>query len=55
MREEEYTIPKMVDDVRAGTLQRRHFIKQLRLMGLSAVDTIVAAAAARQFASTPVP
>ncbi len=34
MQEEEYTIPEMVDDVRAGTMQRRHFIKQLTLMGL---------------------
>jgi len=57
MQEEEYTIPEMVDDVRAGTMQRRHFIKQLTLMGLSAagVGAIVAAAASRQFASTPVP
>lgn len=57
MQEEEYTIPEMVDDVRAGTMQRRHFIKQLTLMGLSAagVGAIVAAAASRQFASTSVP
>ncbi len=57
MQEEKYTIPEMVDDVRAGTMQRRHFIKQLTLMGLSAagVGAIVAAAASRQFASTPVP
>jgi steroid delta-isomerase-like uncharacterized protein len=56
MQEEEYTIPEMVDDVRAGKMQRRHFIKQLTLMGLSAagVGAIVAAAASRQFASTPV-
>ena len=57
MQEEKYTIPEMVDNVRAGTMQRRHFIKQLTLMGLSAagVGAIVAAAASRQFASTPVP
>ncbi len=56
MREEEYTIPEMVDKVRTGTMPRRHFIRQLTLMGLSAagVGAIVAAAASRQFASTPV-
>ena len=56
MREKEYTIPEMVDEVRAGTMQRRQFIRQLTLMGLSAagVGAIAAAAAARQFASTPV-
>ncbi len=56
MREEEYTIPEMVDKVRAGTMPRRHFIRQLTLMGLSAagVGAIVAAAASRQFTTTPV-
>ena len=56
MREENYTIPEMVDEVRAGTMPRRHFIRQLTLMGLSAagVGAIVAAAASRQFATTPV-
>jgi len=56
MREEEYTIPEMVDEVRAGTMPRRHFIRQLTLMGLSAagVGAIVAAAASRQFTTTPV-
>jgi steroid delta-isomerase-like uncharacterized protein len=57
MREEEYAIPEMVDDVRAGKMQRRQFIRRLALMGISAagVGAIVAAAASRQFASTPVP
>ena len=56
MRDEEYTIPEMVDKVRAGTMPRRHFIRQLTLMGISAagVGAIAAAAAARQFAATPV-
>src|SRR6266849_527400 len=56
MREEEYTIPEMVDKVRTGTMPRRHFIRQLTLMGLSAagVGAIVAAAASRQFTTTPV-
>jgi steroid delta-isomerase-like uncharacterized protein len=57
MREEEYAIPEMVDDVRAGKMQRRQFIRRLALMGISAagVGAIVAAAASRQFASMPVP
>ncbi len=57
MREEEYTIPEMVDEVREGKIQRREFIKQLTLMGVSAagVGAIVAAVATRQFATKPVP
>ncbi len=56
MREEEYTIPEMVDEVRAGTMQRRQFIRRLALMGISAAGcgAIVAAAASRQFVSTTV-
>jgi steroid delta-isomerase-like uncharacterized protein len=55
--QEEYTIPKMVDDVRAGKMQRRAFMKRLTLMGISAagVGAIVSAAASRQFTSQPVP
>ena len=57
MQEEEYTIPEMVDEVREGKMQRRQFMKQLTLMGVSAagVGAIVAAAASRQFATKPVP
>ena len=56
MQEEEYTIPEMVDDVREGKMQRRQFVKQLTLMGVSAagVGAIVAAAAGRHFATRPV-
>jgi steroid delta-isomerase-like uncharacterized protein len=56
-KEEECTIPEMVDDVRAGKIQRRQFMKRLTLMGISAagVGAIVAATASRQFASQPVP
>jgi steroid delta-isomerase-like uncharacterized protein len=45
--EQEYTIPQMVDDVRAGKMARRNFIKALTAMGISAagVGAIVAAAA----------
>jgi len=57
MQEEEYTIPEMVDEVRAGKMQRRQFMKRLTLMGISAagVGAIAAAAASRQFATKPVP
>ena len=56
MQEEEFTIPEMVDELREGKMQRRQFIKQLTLMGVSAagVGAIVAAAASRQFATKPV-
>ena len=57
MQEEGYTIPELVDEVREGKMQRRQFMKQLTLMGVSAagVGAIVAAAASRQFATKPVP
>ena len=57
MQEEEYTIPEMVDEVRAGKMQRRQFMKRLTLMGISAagVGAIAAAAASRQFATKSVP
>ncbi len=46
--EQETTIPHMVDEVRAGKMPRRNFIKALTSMGISAagVGAIVAAAAA---------
>jgi len=46
MQEEEYTIPQMVDDVRAGKMPRRQFMKRLAHMGITAagVGAIVAAA-----------
>jgi steroid delta-isomerase-like uncharacterized protein len=57
MQEEEFIIPEMVDEVREGKMQRRQFMKQLTLMGISAagVGAIVAAATSRQFATKPVP
>ncbi len=52
--EKEYTIPEMVDEVRAGKMQRRQFIKRLTLMGISAAGIgAIAAAAARPFVSQP--
>src|SRR5438874_13833825 len=56
MQEEKYTIPEMVDDVRAGKMPRRRFMKTLAAMGISAagVGAIAAAAASRSFNTTPV-
>lgn len=54
--EKEYTIPEMVDEVRAGKMQRRQFMKRLTLMGISAAGVgAIAAAAARPFLAKPVP
>jgi steroid delta-isomerase-like uncharacterized protein len=51
-QEKESTIPEMVDDVRAGKMDRRTLIKNLTLMGISAAGTgAIAAVAARQIAS----
>ena len=54
MQEEEYTIPQMVDDVRAGKMPRRQFIKTLSVMGISAAGIgAISTAAARSFTTTP--
>jgi steroid delta-isomerase-like uncharacterized protein len=37
MQEEEYTLPQMVDEVRAGTMARRDFMKKLTTMGITTV------------------
>ena len=56
MREEDYTIPGMVDQLRVGTMQRRHFLRRLALMGISAAGSgaIIAAVASHPFASATV-
>ena len=52
--QEEYTIPQMVDDVRTGKMPRRHFIKTLTAMGISATGIgAITAAAVRSFNSVP--
>ena len=45
MQEEENTIPQMVEDVRAGKMARRQFMKRLTTMGITAagIGAIVAA------------
>jgi len=51
-QEKESTIPEMVDDVRAGKMDRRTLIKNLTLMGISAAGAgAIIAVAARQIAS----
>lgn len=37
MQEEEYTLPQMVDEFRAGRMPRRAFMKQLTTMGITTV------------------
>ena len=37
MQEEEFTLPQMVDEVRAGAMDRRDFMKKLTTMGITAV------------------
>ena len=37
MQEEEYTLPQMVDEVRAGRMPRRDFMKKLTTMGITTV------------------
>ena len=43
--EQEFTIPQMVDDMRAGKMPRRNFIKALTSMGISAAGVGAIAAA----------
>jgi steroid delta-isomerase-like uncharacterized protein len=37
MQEEDFTLPQMVDEVRAGTMDRRDFMKKLTTMGITTV------------------
>ena len=56
--QEETTIPQMVEDVRAGKMPRRNFMKALAAMGISTagVGAITAAATANRSApSHPIP
>jgi steroid delta-isomerase-like uncharacterized protein len=54
MEEEEYTIPQMVDDVRAGKMPRRKFITVLAAMGISVAGIgAITAAASRSFTPAP--
>lgn len=49
---EEQTIPEMVDEVRAGKMDRRTLIKRLTLMGLSVASTgAIAEVASRQISA----
>src|SRR5205085_11570197 len=55
--QEETTIPAMVEDVRAGRMPRRNFMKALTAMGVSAagIGAITAAAANRPAPSHSTP
>lgn len=55
--QEHTTIPEMVEEVRAGKMPRRHFMKKLTAMGISAggVGIIATAAATRAFAAHQTP
>ena len=49
---ERITIPEMVEEVRAGKMPRRHFMKKLTAMGISAGGVgIIATAATRAFST----
>ncbi|HEX6553194.1 MAG TPA: ester cyclase [Ktedonobacteraceae bacterium] len=50
--QEEHSIPQMVEDVRAGKMQRRKFVKILSGMGISAAGvSAIAAVTSRSFSS----
>ncbi len=51
--QEEYTIPQLVDDMRAGKLSRRQFTRKLALIGVSATGISAIVAAALRFSTTP--
>ena len=51
--QEEYTIPQLVDDVRAGKLTRRQFTQRLALIGVSATGISAIVAAALRLSATP--
>jgi len=55
--QEQTTIPEMVEEVRAGKMPRRHFMKKLTAMGISAggVGIIVTAAATHAFSARQAP
>ncbi len=54
MQEDEYTLPQMVDEVRAGRMARRAFIKKLTTMGITTVgiSAIVASISTSSASST---
>ncbi len=57
MQEKEYTIPEMVEDVRAGKMPRRHFMKKLTTMGISTVGVgaIIAAVSSSSVSTVTAP
>jgi len=55
MQVKEYTIPQLVEEVRAGNMSRRQLVQTLRAMGLSASGANIIAAAAQTPPATPIP
>lgn len=54
MQEEEKTVPEMVDDVRAGRMARRNFMKVLAALGISAAGVSMVSSAAARPSTAPV-
>ena len=54
MQEEEYSLPQMVDEVRAGRMPRRAFMKQLTTMGITTagISAIVASISSSSTSAT---
>jgi steroid delta-isomerase-like uncharacterized protein len=56
MQVKDYTIPQMVDEVRAGRMLRSQLVQTLTTMGISGAGaTIIAAAASRSITALPTP
>ncbi len=56
MQVKEYTIPQMVEDVRAGKMSRSQLVQTLTMMGISASGAnIIAVAASHTIPTTPIP
>jgi steroid delta-isomerase-like uncharacterized protein len=57
MQEDEYSLPHMVDEVRAGRMPRRAFMKQLTTMGITTVgiSAIVASISTSSTSTTAAP
>jgi steroid delta-isomerase-like uncharacterized protein len=55
MQVKEYTIPQMVEDVRAGKMSRSQLVQTLTAMGISPSGATIIAAASHTTPTTPIP
>jgi steroid delta-isomerase-like uncharacterized protein len=55
MQVKEYTIPQMIDNVRAGKMSHSQLVQTLTAMGISASGARVIAAASQTIPATPIP